>query len=207
MSHATHPDFKLEEDLLRSGCNSVCGVDEAGRGPWAGPVCAAAVILDPENLPDGLNDSKKLNALKRDELFEEIRRNHTISVTFADVERIDRDNILEATMWAMKDAISSLSPDPDHALIDGNKLPELPMSATAIVKGDGRSFSIAAASIVAKVFRDRLMEKLDHDFPEYGFAQHKGYGTRAHQEALKKFGPCPIHRKSFKPIAALIEAA
>jgi ribonuclease HII len=198
------PDFSFEQAALDRGLAQVCGIDEAGRGPWAGPVVAAAVILDPGNIPAGLNDSKKLNAHKREALFEPLRQTSQIGIGIADVARIDRDNILAATLWAMGQALRQLGPDVDLALIDGNRAPPLPCPAQTIVGGDARSLSIAAASIIAKVTRDRIMVTLDAAYPHYGFARHKGYGTAAHHEALRRHGPCCQHRSSFAPIAALL---
>lgn len=181
----------------------VCGVDEAGRGPWAGPVVAAAVVLDPDTIPPGLNDSKKLTEAQRDQLFDPILRSARVGIGVADVERIDRDNILQATFWAMAQAVSQLD-GIALALVDGNRAPKLPCPAETIIGGDARSLSIAAASIIAKVTRDRMMVAHDVTYPVYGFARHKGYGTPQHQQALKAHGPTPLHRKSFAPIAALL---
>ena len=184
----------------------ICGVDEAGRGPWAGPVAAAAVILDPGDLPTGLNDSKKLSEARRIALETEIKaRALAWSVGLASVEEIDRLNILQATGLAMRRAVESLSVTPAFALVDGNYHFALPCPMEPLVKGDARSASIAAASILAKQARDRLMVEADVEWPGYGFAGHKGYHAPIHVEALKRLGPCPIHRKSFSPIRALIE--
>ncbi len=184
----------------------VCGVDEAGRGPWAGPVAAAAVILNPGDLPTGLNDSKKLSEARRIALETEIKaRALAWSVGLASVEEIDRLNILQATGLAMRRAVESLSVTPAFALVDGNYHFALPCPMEPLVKGDARSASIAAASILAKQARDRLMVEADVEWPGYGFAGHKGYHAPIHVEALKRLGPCPIHRKSFAPIRALIE--
>ena len=201
------PDFSFEQEAIKSHGALVAGVDEAGRGPWAGPVVAAAVILDMANMPVGLNDSKKLSEDKRELLFEQICGQAHVGVGIADVARIDRDNILKASLWAMSQAVKDLPEQPDALLVDGNKVPEVPMPAKAIVKGDGRSLSIAAASIVAKVTRDRLMCDLADEFPHYKWEQNKGYGTKAHQVALDEHGVCPHHRRSFKPIKALLEGA
>ena len=190
--------WTIEHELHLEGCGLICGVDEAGRGPLAGPVCAAAVIL-PENLMlEGLNDSKKLSEKKREQLFPLIRE-HAISwsVAFASVEEIERENILNATFLAMNRAIEGLEPEPELALIDGNRNSGIRMTSHCIVGGDGKCASIAAASILAKVSRDRLMLELAEEYPEYGFDKHKGYGTKAHYEALRRFGPCPVHRMSF----------
>lgn len=199
------PDFALEQALLDQGYARVAGVDEAGRGPWAGPVVAAAVVLDPTSIPDGLNDSKKLPESKRESLFQEVFLHADVGVGIADVERIDRDNVLQATLWAMGAALRGLKMPADYGLIDGNRRPDLACPCETVVKGDGRALSIAAASIVAKVTRDRIMTDLATAFPIYGFERHKGYGTAFHQQALAKAGPCEHHRKSFAPIRALLE--
>ena len=205
---AAKPDFSLERSALDGGARLVAGVDEAGRGPLAGPVVAAAVILNPDHIPDGLNDSKKLSEPARIALFAEILATADIGVGVADVARIDEMNILWATMWAMAQAIDDLEHKPDLALIDGNRCPKLDCQADAIVKGDAKSMSFAAASIVAKVTRDRIMASLDLQLPEYGFARHKGYGTAFHLEMLKIHGPTPHHRSSFAPVRkALARAA
>jgi ribonuclease HII len=184
----------------------VAGVDEAGRGPLAGPVVAGAVILDPENPIDGLNDSKRLTALRRELLYEEIQEKALAwAVGHADVEEIDRINILQATMLAMKRAVEALQTVPDHALIDGNRCPDLCCPAQAIVKGDSRVAAISAASIMAKVTRDREMLSLDVIYPGYGLAQHKGYPSKAHIEALENLGVTPIHRRSYAPVRRVIE--
>jgi ribonuclease HII len=198
------PDFSCELDALDRGYGIVCGIDEAGRGPWAGPVVAAAVILDPQNIPPGLDDSKKLNDAKREYLFDRITSSAQVGVGIGDETRIDRDNILAATLWAMAEAVRGLPTMPDFALVDGNRAPALSCPVQTLVSGDARSLSIAAASIVAKVTRDRIMIRLDQDFPAYGFARHKGYGTAAHHAALQRVGACVHHRKSFAPIAKLI---
>ncbi len=193
------PDFSFENELKLKGYNLVCGVDEAGRGPLAGPVCAAAVIL-PENVQiEGINDSKKLSEKKRELLFSEITQKAICySVAYASVEEIEEFNILNATFLAMNRAIDSLSIKPDFAIIDGNLLPRgIKIPASPLVKGDSRSLSVAAASILAKVSRDRLLLQYDKQYPEYNFASHKGYGTKAHIEAIKKYGVLEIHRKSF----------
>jgi ribonuclease HII len=198
------PDFSFEQAALDDGCRIVCGIDEAGRGPWAGPVVAAAVILDPRRIPAGLDDSKKLTEQRREALFDPIMATSRAGIGIAEVDRIDRDNILAATLWAMGEALAQLGGSVSLALVDGNRAPGLPCLVRTIVSGDGRSLSIAAASIIAKVTRDRLMTGLDRDFPLYGFARHKGYGTAAHQAALAAHGPCPHHRRSFAPIAELL---
>ena len=195
------PDFSHETRVLERAQGPVCGVDEAGRGPWAGPVVAAAVILDPGNLPVGLNDSKKLSEERREALFDQIWEQARVGIGIADAGRIDQMNILQATMYAMQTAVSQLAPQPKFALIDGNMIPDgLTCGAEALVKGDGRSLSIAAASIVAKVVRDRIMVDLAQQHPGYGWEKNAGYGTKAHMEALQNLGVTPHHRRSFKPV-------
>ena len=184
----------------------VCGVDEAGRGPLAGPVVAAAVILDPDNYPAGLNDSKKLSHARREALLAELIGCAHIGVGIAEPEEIDRNNILAATLTAMRRAVEALPVTPTAALIDGNRDPGLTCQTETIVKGDAKSLSIAAASIVAKVTRDRIMAEANLRFPRYGFAGHKGYPTAAHREAVARLGPCPVHRFSFGPVRAAIFA-
>jgi ribonuclease HII len=186
----------------------IAGVDEAGRGPLAGPVLAAAVILNPNKPIEGLADSKLLSASQREKLFEEIRQ-HALawSVARASTAEIDRLNILQASLLAMQRAIQRLSMLPQLILVDGNQCPAFAVPAQAIVKGDQTEPAISAASIIAKVVRDRLMRMLDKKYPDYGFAQHKGYPTSAHREALRLLGPCRIHRKSFAPVAAWYEKA
>ena len=189
---------KYERKLWGKGLERIAGVDEAGRGPLAGPVVAAAVIFPKNTLIPGINDSKKLSARKRDLLFLQIF-NHAKSIGVGVVHsaEIDEINILQATYQAMRKALNRLSNVPQHVLVDGRDLPEHNIPQTAVIKGDSKSHSIAAASIVAKVVRDRLMIKYDCLFPDYGFSQHKGYGTRGHIEAIRNFGLCPIHRRSF----------
>ena len=183
----------------------IAGVDEAGRGPLAGPVVAAAVILDDLNPIKGLADSKKLTALKREKLYDEIRAKALCcSIAEASVEEIDALNILQATMLAMRRAVEGLRLKPNKVLVDGNRLPVLDVLAEAIVKGDSKVQAISAASILAKVTRDRWCEQIDHEYPAYGFAKHKGYGTEAHMQALKKHGATPWHRKSFAPVAEVL---
>ena len=190
--------WELENALHAEGLTLICGVDEAGRGPLAGPVCAAAVILPQGFLPKGLNDSKKLTEKKREALFPVIQENAVSwSVAFGTVEEIERLNILQATFLAMNRAIAALNPQPEFALIDGNRNREILVPSRAVVGGDGRCASVAAASVLAKVTRDRLMLELAQQYPQYGFEAHKGYGTRAHYEALRRYGPCPVHRLSF----------
>ena len=192
-------DWYLYEDLARAdGFVSVCGIDEAGRGPLAGPVFAAAVILPEHTEIPGLNDSKKLSAKKREELFDVIQSAALAwGIGFATEQEIDEINILQATFRAMKRACDALSVRPDLALVDGNRIPPMDVPVRTIVKGDSLSANIAAASILAKVSRDRLMLQVDEMYPQYGFAQHKGYGTALHIEMLQKFGPSPVHRRSF----------
>lgn len=194
------PTFELESAELQLGNGPVAGVDEAGRGPWAGPVVAAAVILDRERIPAGLDDSKALDADAREAAFARIMATALVGVGIADVARIDRDNILQATMHAMGQAVSALAAAPGLVLIDGNRLPRLDCAARAIVKGDAKCLSIAAASIIAKVTRDRLMVALAVEYPGYGFERHKGYGVPEHKDALARLGVTPHHRRSFKPV-------
>lgn len=183
----------------------VAGTDEAGRGPWAGPVVAAAVILNPDDLPIGLNDSKKLSEAKREALFDVIQEKAlSIGIAEGTLEDIERVNILNASLDAMAASIGQLTPAASYVLIDGNKAPWLPMPHETLVKGDGRSLSIAAASIVAKVTRDRLMKKLGQNFPEYDWGSNKGYGTPAHQKALATHGVTQHHRRSFAPIHKML---
>lgn len=190
--------LEYENKAISKGYKAVCGVDEAGRGPLAGPVCAAAVILPPETIIEGVNDSKKLTEKKREVLFDVIKEQAlSYSIAFASVEEIEEINILNATMLAMKRAVESLSVKADYAMIDGNRLPDLSIDSEFIIKGDAKSMSIACASILAKVSRDRLLFKYAEEYPEYLFEKHKGYGTKAHVEAIKKYGPCKYHRPSF----------
>ena len=198
------PDFSFELVAIQNGHTLICGVDEAGRGPWAGPVVAAAVILDASNIPAGLNDSKKLTHEKREALFAPIMASSQVGIGIVSAAEIDEINILQATYLAMRRAVLNLPAMPNLALVDGNREPPLSCKVQTIIKGDGKSLSIAAASIIAKVTRDCLMIKLDAIYPAYGFAVHKGYGTAKHAAALAQFGPCTEHRKSFKPIAALL---
>ena len=191
-------DYQLEQEMIDAGYASVCGVDEAGRGPLCGPVVAAACILPMGLVLDGLNDSKKLTPKKRDKLFDVIRENAiAYCIAEASVEEINELNILEATLLAMRRAIAGLSVPADLALIDGNIDRDFPIPARAVIKGDANSPSIAAASILAKVTRDRMCEELDRAYPQYGIAKHKGYGTKVHMDALREYGPAPIHRKQF----------
>ena len=208
MPKSATPTFESEQLFFLKGIRPVAGVDEAGRGPLAGPVIAAAVIL-PENFSlmkfpffERLNDSKKLSARVRDELFLHITTQSDIcwAIGEGSVEEIGEINILRATGLAMRRALEAISPRPAHALIDGLPMREIPMPQTALVGGDGLSLSIAAASVVAKVTRDRMMEELDQAFPQYGFARHRGYGTAYHLAMLREHGPCPHHRRGFAPV-------
>jgi ribonuclease HII len=195
------PTFELEAAELALGGGPVAGIDEAGRGPWAGPVVAAAVILDPDRIPSGIDDSKELDADAREVLYGRIATTAiAIGVGIGDVERIDRDNILAATMWAMAEAVAQLTKKPKLAIIDGNRAPRLRCKSRTIVKGDAKCLSIAAASIVAKVTRDRMMIALAREVPGYGFERHKGYGTPEHQDAVRRLGVSPHHRRSWSPV-------
>ena len=190
--------WKFEDEAAEKGYHVICGVDEAGRGPLAGPVCAAAVILPLHLEIPGLNDSKKLTDKKRRELFPIIcEKALAYGIAFADEKEIDEINILQATFLAMKRAVEKLSVKPDHILVDGNKVPDFGISAQYVVKGDSLSASIAAASVLAKVTRDDLMLELAEKYPEYSFEIHKGYGTKAHYAALTEHGPSAVHRLSF----------
>lgn len=197
------PDWSFE--ALHAG--PVAGVDEAGRGPLAGPVVAAAVILDAKAVPDGLADSKKLSARRRELLFDLIMASAHVGIGEAQVEEIDGINILQATMLAMTRAVETLAQRPVHILVDGNRLPRWHWNATSIVKGDDRSLSIAAASIIAKVHRDRIMCQLDDDHPGYGWSRNAGYGTADHLAALRRHGVTPHHRRSFAPVALALSSA
>lgn len=201
------PTFAREADAYRGGVAPVAGCDEAGRGPLAGPVVAAAVILDPARIPDGLNDSKKLTALRRARLFEEICASAEVAVAIAPPARIDRDNILRASLWALAQACRALPRAPQLVFVDGRDVLPLDCEVRAVIGGDGAVASIAAASIVAKVTRDRLMTQLGLAHPEFGFEQHMGYGTRLHCERLRTHGPTSHHRTSFAPVRACIGAA
>ncbi len=195
------PDFSLE----RNCSGLVCGVDEAGRGPLAGPVVAAAVMFFNMEAPSGIDDSKRLKPATRDYLFDAISASALVGVGMASVEEIDAHNILAATMLAMQRAVENLPQIPDFALIDGNRTPMLPCKAKAVVAGDSKSLSVAAASIIAKMTRDRIMRALDTRYPQYGFARHMGYGTKLHLEALAKWGVTPSHRLSFAPVRRYAE--
>lgn len=194
------PTFELEAAEHQLGSRPIAGVDEAGRGPWAGPVVAAAVILDPDKIPANIDDSKTLDEDSRAFLYRRIMKVAIVGVGIADVDRIDRENILGATLWAMAEAVSQLGETPKLVLVDGDKTPRIPMSVRAIVKGDSKCLSIAAASIVAKVTRDRLMMDFAREYPGYGFERHKGYGTPEHQAAIAKLGVSALHRRSFRPV-------
>jgi len=199
----SRPDLSLEAQCL----GVVAGVDEAGRGPWAGPVVAAAVVLNRNNVPEGIHDSKQIAKVQHEALYHSITQSADWGVGIASVEEIDRLNILGATKLAMQRAVAALRQKPDMVLVDGNRLPVLPCKAQAIVKGDSRSLSIAAASIIAKVTRDRMMRELAREFPHYGWERNAGYGTAKHQEGLVKYGVTIHHRRSFRPIRELIEKA
>ena len=193
------PDYEFEKAAALSGFSCICGVDEAGRGPLAGPVCAAAVILPEGAVIEGLDDSKKLTEKKRERLYDIIKETAVAySVAYGTLEEIETVNILEATYLAMNRAIEGLNVKPDFALIDGNRVPRgIKIPCETVVKGDSRSMSVAAASVLAKVTRDRLMLEYDKKYPEYNFKKHKGYGTKEHTELIKQYGPCEIHRLSF----------
>ncbi|WP_425406388.1 ribonuclease HII [Hwanghaeella sp.] len=208
------PDFVLETEMRaklgagRDGKITIAGVDEVGRGPWAGPVVACAAVLDqttfPADLAAVLDDSKKLSAKKRAALLPHIRAAADFAIAEASVEEIDRLNILQASLLAMRRAVEALPQRPDAALVDGNRDPGLHCPTTLVVKGDSRSLSIAAASIIAKEHRDSLMAELAAEYPEYGWERNAGYGVKLHQEALNRLGPTPHHRRSFAPISRLI---
>ncbi len=204
-------DLTEEQNLFKQGYKLIAGIDEAGRGPLAGPVVAVCAVCGPDFKPDNdklklIKDSKKLTAKVREELFEVIKQEFAeVGIGVCDHQTIDRINILQATFLAMKKSIGALKQKPDFVMIDGKfKIPNCSYSQKAIIKGDELIFSIAAASIIAKVTRDRIMLEMHKIYPDYGFAQHKGYGTRLHLECLKKYGPCLIHRMSFKPCKRVI---
>ena len=199
-------DFRLESRHFEAGVQNIVGIDEAGIGPWAGPVVAAAVRLNPKALPRGVADSKMLTARRRELCFEEIMDLASVGVGIADASRVDRDNVLRASHWAMAQAVRELGFMPGLALIDGKHVPPLDCPAEAIVDGDAKILSIAAASIVAKVTRDRIMVAFAAACPGYGFEKHKGYGTAEHRAAIAKLGLTPIHRRSFKPIQEALAA-
>ena len=201
----TRPHLRHERTLQKQGYRCVAGIDEAGRGPLAGPVSVAAVILPSTFKHKHLTDSKLLSETRRESIYEELTETEGViwHVVLVEVEEIDRVNILQATYMGMKRAVTGLSQQPEAVLIDGLPVPDFPLPQEALVKGDARSFSIAAASVIAKVTRDRYMHEAAQRHPEYGFERHKGYGTREHLEALRKHGPCPIHRRSFAPVSQL----
>ncbi len=194
------PTLELEQAEMALAPGAIAGVDEAGRGPWAGPVVAAALILDLDNLPIGIADSKALDEGAREAAFASIKKTCEFGIGIADVTRIDNSNILNATLWAMAQAVGQLSSKPRLVLVDGNRLPTLACEGRAIVKGDAKCLSIAAASIIAKVTRDRIMVEMAEVYPGYGFDRHKGYGTPQHKEALDRLGVTDIHRRSFRPV-------
>lgn len=190
--------LKIEDSLYSEGYEYICGIDEAGRGPLCGPVVAAAVILPKDKYIEGVNDSKKLSPKKREKLYDDIKKEAiSVGIGIVDVDIIEEINILNATKLAMIKAIKDLKIKPDYLLIDGNQLIDIDIEKQTVVSGDAKSESIAAASIIAKVTRDRMLVNFDKLYPEYGFAKHKGYGTKMHIEAIKKYGLTPIHRKSF----------
>lgn len=192
------PDYEYESKASAEGYSCICGVDEAGRGPLAGPVYAAAVILPQGLVIEGLNDSKKLSEKKRELLYDKVTENAIAwSVGIATEQEIDEVNILQATYLAMRRAVEGLEVKADYALIDGNRMPPLSIDGETVIKGDALSMSIAAASIIAKVSRDRFMLEIDKEYPEYQFSKHKGYGTALHYEMIEKFGISPVHRRSF----------
>lgn len=204
--------LRFEKQAWASGCRRVAGVDEAGRGPWAGPVVAAAVVFDPEfalrearSSLKGLTDSKRLSAAERERFFDLLTHSGGVAWAIGEAtpEEIDAWNILRATHRAMARALAALEPPPEFALVDGRPAEGLPCPARALIRGDARSLSIAAASVIAKVTRDRFMGELDRQYPQYGFARHKGYGTPEHRRALRAYGPLPVHRRSFEPVRQL----
>jgi ribonuclease HII len=200
------PTFRRERRALNKGIWPVAGCDEAGRGPLAGPVVAAAVVLDPKRIPRGLNDSKKLDPAARAKLYDKICATAEVSVAFGSIARIDRDNILRASLWALARAVKALPVRPQLVFVDGNMKIDCGCDCEAVVSGDALVLSVAAASIVAKVTRDRLMTRLGHAFPGYGFERHKGYCVPEHFAALAKLGPTAHHRRSFAPVAARLAA-
>ena len=197
------PDNLIERDIGWPQ-KLIAGIDEAGRGPWAGPVVSAAVILNEKNIPDGLNDSKKLSEKKRLSLYSSIYNFHFVGVGISSIEEIDSMNVLQATFLSMKRAVEDLNPQPEYILVDGNLDPGLNFKTKCIIKGDSISISIAAASVIEKVTRDNLMLKLDKEFPNYNWKKNKGYGTAEHRNALELHGPCKYHRKSFSPINKML---
>lgn len=199
------PSFRRERALIKRGVWPIAGCDEAGRGPLAGPVVAAAVVLDPKRIPKGIDDSKRLSAERREELFEEICSTSAFAVAFASPARIDRDNILRASLWALSRAVHALPETPRHVFVDGRDRIDVPCDCDAVIGGDGIVVSIAAASIIAKVTRDRLMRALAESCPGYGFESHKGYSVPEHLEALDRLGPSAHHRSFFAPVVAARE--
>jgi ribonuclease HII len=194
------PNYQLELAALAAGHAPVAGVDEAGRGPWAGPVVAAAVILDPSAIPAGIADSKTLNVAQREQVYAQLLRTSHIGIGIGSAAEIDEFNILKATLTAMRSALANLCIRPALALIDGNRIPETTFPSRAIIRGDAACLSIAAASIIAKVTRDRIMTELGRQYPGYGFERHKGYGTKEHRRGIAIFGVMEQHRASFKPV-------
>ena len=192
--------FELEAIELELGSGPIAGVDESGRGPLAGPVVAAAVVLDPARIPDGMADCKGLDVKARHSVYQAIIASAQIGIGVASVERIDADNILNASLWAMAQAVARLTDRPRLVLVDGNKAPHLGCATRAIAQGDAKCLSIAAAAVVAKVARDAMMAELARDYPHYGFDRHKGYGTREHHAAIARHGVTPHHRRSFRPV-------
>lgn len=192
--------FELEAIELELHGGPVAGVDEAGRGPLAGPVVAAAVVLDPEHIPTGIADSKVLEAEQRRQVYQDILAAARVGIGIAGVERIDSENILNASLWAMAEAVARLDTPPKLVLVDGNRAPHLACPTRTIIQGDAKCLSIAAASIVAKVVRDAMMVEISRDYPNYGFERHKGYGTREHHAAIERYGVTPHHRRSFRPV-------
>ena len=198
------PDFSVEDKKRQLDFNNIAGVDEAGRGPWAGPVYSAIVILNRNCIPEGINDSKKISEKKRIELYEEILINHKYGIGCASPDEIDQLNILEATFLSMRRALENLIIKPDYILVDGNLSPNFNIPHESIIKGDSISMSIAAASIIAKVERDKFMLNIDNEHPEYKWKKNKGYGTKDHQNALNAHGVTKYHRKSFSPIRKIL---
>ncbi len=197
------PNFLIEEDFGWPN-KLIAGIDEAGRGPWAGPVVSAAVVLNKKNIPSDLNDSKKISEKKRQSLYSSIYNSHFVGVGISSIEEIDNLNILQATFLSMKRALDNLDCSVDAILVDGNLDPGFDYKTECIVNGDSISFSIAAASIIAKVTRDNLMSKIHKEFPNYNWKRNKGYGTKEHRNALDMYGPCKYHRKSFSPINKML---
>lgn len=193
--------LRIERELRSRGFTRIAGCDEVGVGPLAGPVVAAAVILPPEGLPRGVDDSKKLTPARREELAATLRDLAvSVAIGIVEVAEIDRINIYQATLEAMRRAVTALDPAPDHVVVDARTVPGVEVPQTPLIKGDARCYAVAAASIIAKVARDRMMHELDAQYPEYGFRDHMGYGTPRHLAAIHRFGPCPVHRRSFAPV-------